>query len=79
MVFKKMMRAFGVGGPSVDTVLANPNTRPGLNLDGQVRILGGDHDATIEQVVLGLVILGAVLLDQVKKRWSLIRFLQPRG
>ena len=55
MVFKKMMRAFGVGGPSVDTVLANPNTRPGLALDGQVRILGGDHDAAIEQVVLGLV------------------------
>ncbi|MFC7275253.1 sporulation protein [Paractinoplanes rhizophilus] len=55
MVFKKMMRAFGVGGPSVDTVLANPNTRPGLTLDGQVRILGGDHDAAIEQVVLGLV------------------------
>ncbi|WP_433296773.1 sporulation protein [Actinoplanes sp. CA-030573] len=55
MVFKKMMRAFGVGGPSVDTVLANPNTRPGLTLDGQVRILGGDHDAAIEQVILGLV------------------------
>jgi sporulation-control protein len=55
VVFKKMMRAFGVGGPSVDTVLANPNTRPGLTLDGQVRILGGDHDVTIEQVILGLV------------------------
>ncbi|GIE93531.1 sporulation protein [Paractinoplanes rishiriensis] len=55
MVFKKMMRAFGVGGPSVDTVLANPNTRPGLTLDGQVKITGGDHDVTIEQVVLGLV------------------------
>jgi sporulation-control protein len=55
VVFKKMMRAFGVGGPSVDTVLANPNTRPGLALDGQVRILGGDHDVTVEQVVLGLV------------------------
>jgi len=55
MVFKKMMRAFGVGGPSVDTVLANPNTRPGLALDGQVRILGGDHDVTVERVVLGLV------------------------
>jgi sporulation-control protein len=55
VVFKKMMRAFGVGGPSVDTVLANPNTRPGLALDGQVRILGGDHDVTIERVVLGLV------------------------
>ena len=55
MVFKKMMRAFGVGGPSVDTVLANPNTRPGLSLDGQVRMAGGDHDVTIEQIVLGLV------------------------
>lgn len=55
MVFKKMMRAFGVGGPSVDTVLANPNTRPGLALDGQVKIVGGDHDVTIEQIVLGLV------------------------
>src|SRR4051812_7606960 len=50
-----MMRAFGVGGPSVDTVLANPNTRPGLTLEGQVRILGGDHEVTVEQVVLGLV------------------------
>ena len=55
MVFKKMMRAFGVGGPSVDTVLANPNTRPGLALDGQVQITGGDHDVTIEGIVLGLV------------------------
>jgi sporulation-control protein len=55
VVFKKMMRAFGVGGPTVDTVLTNPNTRPGLALDGQVKIQGGDHDVTIEQVVLGLV------------------------
>ena len=55
MVFKKMMRAFGVGGPSVDTVLANPNTRPGLALQGEVRMAGGDHDVTIEQIVLGLV------------------------
>jgi sporulation-control protein len=55
VVFKKMMRAFGVGGPSVDTVLANPNTRPGLPLAGQVRVLGGDHDVTVERVVLGLV------------------------
>jgi sporulation-control protein len=55
VVFKKMMRALGVGGPSVDTVPANPNTRPGLALDGEVRILGGDHDVTVERVVLGLV------------------------
>ncbi|MER7893446.1 sporulation protein [Micromonospora sp. NPDC094482] len=55
MVFKKMMSAFGVGGPSVDTVLTNPNTRPGLALDGQVNLLGGDAPANIEQVVLSLV------------------------
>jgi sporulation-control protein len=55
MVFKKLLGAFGVGGPSVDTVLSNPNTRPGLTLEGQVHILGGDHDVEIEQVALGLV------------------------
>ena len=41
MVFKKMLGAFGVGGPSVDTVLSNPNTRPGLVLEGQVNLRGG--------------------------------------
>jgi sporulation-control protein len=55
MVFKKLLGAFGVGGPSVDTVLANSNTRPGLTLDGQIHILGGDHDVKIDQVALGLV------------------------
>lgn len=55
MVFKKMMRRFGVGGPSVDTVLTNPNTRPGLALQGLVNIVGGDHDVVIEHVALGLV------------------------
>ena len=55
MVFKKMMRAFGVGGPSVDTVLANPNTRPGLTLGGQVQVVGGDHDVTVEHLALALV------------------------
>ncbi|WDZ87723.1 sporulation protein [Micromonospora cathayae] len=55
MVFKKMLSAFGVGGPSVDTVLANPNTRPGLTLDGQVNLVGGDAPANIEQVTIGLV------------------------
>ncbi|HWG98404.1 MAG TPA: sporulation protein [Pilimelia sp.] len=55
MVFKKLLGAFGVGGPSVDTVLSNPNTRPGLALDGQVLVQGGDHDVTIEGINLGLV------------------------
>ncbi|WP_422770300.1 sporulation protein [Plantactinospora sp. WMMC1484] len=55
MVFKKMLSALGVGGPSVDTVLANPNTRPGLVLDGQVNLRGGDAAADIEQVTVALV------------------------
>ncbi|GLY21426.1 sporulation protein [Micromonospora sp. NBRC 101691] len=55
MVFKKMLSAFGVGGPTVDTVLANPNTRPGLMLDGQVNLVGGDAPANIEQISVGLV------------------------
>ena len=55
MVFKKLMQSLGVGGPSVDTVLTNPNTRPGLTLDGQVHVKGGDHPVTIEYVALGLV------------------------
>ncbi|PZG08568.1 SpoOM family protein [Micromonospora craterilacus] len=55
MVFKKMLSAFGVGGPSVDTVLANPNTRPGETLEGQVNLVGGEAPANIEQIVVGLV------------------------
>ncbi|WP_428962352.1 sporulation protein [Micromonospora fluostatini] len=55
MVFKRMLGAFGVGGPSVDTVLSNPNTRPGLLLDGQVNLTGGSHDAEIDHISLGLV------------------------
>jgi len=55
MVFKKMLSALGVGGPSVDTVLTNPNTRPGLVLDGQVNLRGGESPADIEQITLALV------------------------
>src|SRR4051794_25739994 len=50
-----MMRALGAGGPSVDTVAANPNTRPGLTVDGLIRLIGGDHEQTIESVSLSLV------------------------
>ncbi|MEV0651146.1 sporulation protein [Phytomonospora sp. NPDC050363] len=55
MVFKKMMRALGVGGPSVDTVLDRADTVPGAVLTGQVHIAGGDHPVDIEHVALGLV------------------------
>ncbi|NBE80160.1 sporulation protein [Micromonospora rubida] len=55
MVFKKMLGAFGVGAPSVDTVLSNPNTRPGLLLGGQVNLTGGGHDVEIDHINVGLV------------------------
>ncbi|RLQ04892.1 SpoOM family protein, partial [Micromonospora sp. BL1] len=55
MVFKKMLGAFGVGGPSVDTVLSNPSTRPGLVLGGQVNLTGGSHDVEIDHITVGLV------------------------
>lgn len=55
MVFKKMMQALGVGGPSVETVLTNPNCRPGGYLEGRVQVAGGDHAVDIEYLALGLV------------------------
>ncbi|PWK36108.1 sporulation-control protein [Actinoplanes xinjiangensis] len=54
-MFKRMLGAFGVGGPSVDTVLTNPNAYPGGVVAGQVNLTGGSHDAEIEHVALGLV------------------------
>jgi sporulation-control protein len=55
VVFKRMLGAFGVGGPSVDTVLANPNAYPGGMVFGQVNLTGGSHDVEIEHITLGLV------------------------
>ena len=55
MVFKKMLKALGVGGPSVDTVLRTPTSEPGAPLEGEVRMLGGDQDADIDRVALSLV------------------------
>jgi sporulation-control protein len=55
VVFKRMMQAMGVGGPSVETVLANPNCRPGGYLEGQVHVLGGEHPVEVEYLALGLV------------------------
>ncbi|MEV4566118.1 sporulation protein [Nonomuraea sp. NPDC049419] len=55
VVFKRMLGAFGVGGPSVDTVLTTPRIQPGGTLSGEVRLAGGDFDADIEHITLGLV------------------------
>jgi sporulation-control protein len=55
VVFKRMLQAMGVGGPSVETVLANPNCRPGGFLEGTVQVAGGDHPTDIEYVAIGLI------------------------
>lgn len=54
MVFKKLMKAMGVGGPSVETILHNPNTTPGGVISGDVNLLGGDHSSDIIGVNLAL-------------------------
>lgn len=54
-VFKRMLSAFGVGGPSVDTVLDSSIAQAGEVLRGKVQIQGGTNDAVIDQVVLSLV------------------------
>jgi sporulation-control protein len=55
VVFKRMLQAMGVGGPSVETVLASPACRPGGFLEGTVHVIGGgDHDVDIEYVAVAL-------------------------
>jgi sporulation-control protein len=54
-MFKRLLSAFGVGGPSVDTVLDTPHAVPGQMITGQVRIQGGSNEARIDQIVLSLV------------------------
>lgn len=55
MVFKKMLGAFGIGGPSVDTVLSQPSARPGASITGQVNLVGGSTDVDIEHITLSLI------------------------
>jgi sporulation-control protein len=54
-VFKRMLSAFGVGGPSVDTVLESGDVSAGEVLRGRVSIQGGSNDVVIDSVVLSLV------------------------
>lgn len=55
MVFKKLLGALGVGGPSVDTVLQPAPALPGGSLSGEVRLRGGGSEVTVEQITLLLV------------------------
>ncbi|GAA3278481.1 sporulation protein [Dactylosporangium vinaceum] len=56
MVFRSLRRAaLGVGGPAVDTVLANPESFPNASISGVVRLTGGERGVEIERIVLTLV------------------------
>ncbi|ROO85149.1 sporulation-control protein [Actinocorallia herbida] len=60
MIFKKLARALGVGGPTVETVLRETDVTPGGVLEGEVRIIGGDHEVDVQGIVLSLVTRGEV-------------------
>ncbi|MEI7030457.1 sporulation protein [Streptomyces pratensis] len=55
MVFKKLLGALGVGGPSVDTVLQTGPALPGGPLSGEVRLRGGGADVSVDRLSLLLV------------------------
>lgn len=55
MVFKRLLGSMGVGGPSVDTVLAPGAALPGGTLAGEVRLSGGRADFDIEHITLELL------------------------
>ncbi|MCX4765590.1 sporulation protein [Streptomyces sp. NBC_01275] len=55
MVFKRLLGALGVGGPSVDTVLDGGAVPPGGVLSGQVHLRGGGTAVDIEHITLELV------------------------
>ncbi|SDH57288.1 sporulation protein [Nonomuraea jiangxiensis] len=54
MVFIRMRSAFGAGAPSVATFLTRRWTQPGGTLSGEIRLRGGDFDAAIDRIGLGL-------------------------
>lgn len=53
-MFRRMQELFGVGGPTIDTVLANRAAQPGGVLGGEVRITGGDNDRPVNQLSMSL-------------------------
>ncbi|MGW2045708.1 sporulation protein [Streptomyces sp. NPDC001858] len=55
MVFKRLLGAIGIGGPSVDTVLDGGAVLPGGALSGQVHLRGGGAAVEIEEIGLELV------------------------
>jgi sporulation-control protein len=55
MVFKRLLGAIGVGGPSVDTVLDGGTVVPGGVLSGRVWLKGGSTAVDVEHIGLELL------------------------
>lgn len=55
MALKSFLRAFGVGGPSIDAVLDTDRVQPGGPLTGTLHIRGGDASQTAKKATLELV------------------------
>ncbi|WP_052849968.1 sporulation protein [Streptomyces avicenniae] len=55
MVFKRLLGAIGVGGPSVDTVLDSGAVVPGSLLTGRVLVQGGSMDVEISHITLDFI------------------------
>ena len=55
MGLKRMLAGLGAGGASVETVLQDPNCRPGGTIAGICYLSGGNVDQTIEKVDVELV------------------------
>ncbi|TDD68253.1 sporulation protein, partial [Actinomadura rubrisoli] len=55
MSYGQMAGGYGPGGPSVDTILAEPHCRPGGVVAGKVHLRGGDRPVEIRHVTLALM------------------------
>lgn len=55
MVFKSFMRAFGVGGPTIDAVLDTDRVVPGGIVTGTLHVRGGEEGRTATRAVLDVV------------------------
>ncbi|MUL43554.1 sporulation protein [Streptomonospora sp. PA3] len=54
MGIKRILAAFGIGGPSIDTVVTQPQARPGERLEGYIDLVGGDVEADIDEIAVAL-------------------------
>ncbi|WP_017626353.1 sporulation protein [Nocardiopsis chromatogenes] len=54
MVFKRLLASVGIGGPTIDTVLARPDVRPGEQVQGHIDLVGGETESHINGIHLEL-------------------------